>query len=253
MANKIFYFSGTGNSLKVAKDIASEIKAELIPIKKAIGNEIDGDTIGIVFPVYMWMLPNIVAKFVSQIKSKNYIYCVATYGGAPGMSLLQAKKILDNNGATLSAGFGIKMPGNFAPLYGAKPLDSQKKLFDKEKEKIELIVETVKNKKTAKIACSNFIFNAFVGAVFAPMMKKMRDADKKFVVEDSCTSCGTCEKVCPVKNIKLVDKKPVWQHHCEQCMACLQWSPVEAIQVGKSTKERKRYHHPEIKLNEITR
>lgn len=35
---------------------------------------------------------------------------------------------------------------------------------------------------------------------------------------------------------------------CDQCFACLQWYPQNALQYGKSTMDKKRYHHPETHL-----
>jgi len=34
-------------------------------------------------------------------------------------------------------------------------------------------------------------------------------------------------------------------------MACIQWCPVEAIQVGKRTRGRRRYHHPEVTAHDL--
>jgi len=39
--------------------------------------------------------------------------------------------------------------------------------------------------------------------------------------------------------------------YSEQCLACIQWCPAEAIQYGKNTAAKKRYHHPEIKLSDM--
>ena len=75
--------------------------------------------------------------------------------------------------------------------------------------------------------------------------------DKSFFADEKCTSCGICEKLCPAGNIVITEGKAVWQHRCEQCFACLQWCPAEAIQYGKNTKSKKRYHHPEISLKDI--
>ncbi|MCB2357259.1 hypothetical protein [Clostridium estertheticum] len=38
---------------------------------------------------------------------------------------------------------------------------------------------------------------------------------------------------------------------CEQCFACLQWCPQKAIQYGKKTAMRKRYHHPDVEIADI--
>jgi len=64
----IFYFSGTGNSLQVSKDIAEQLgDIELISIPNIINNDIiqvQAESIGIVFPVYMLGLPLIVEDFI---------------------------------------------------------------------------------------------------------------------------------------------------------------------------------------------
>ena len=86
--------------------------------------------------------------------------------------------------------------------------------------------------------------------------------DGRFRVDETCTSCGICEKVCPAANIRLEPasgvnpeaasaKQPVWLHRCEQCYACLQWCPEAAIQWGDKTAGRDRYHHPEVKVTDL--
>jgi ferredoxin len=45
--------------------------------------------------------------------------------------------------------------------------------------------------------------------------------------------------------------KPAWHHRCEQSFACIQSCPEEAIQYGKGTRNKKRYHHPEISLKDM--
>ncbi|MHB1377223.1 MAG: hypothetical protein ACYCXB_07365 [Candidatus Humimicrobiaceae bacterium] len=57
MNTEIYYFSGTGNSLAVARDITKKADGKLISIfsvldKKSINT--DADTLGIVFPVYLF-------------------------------------------------------------------------------------------------------------------------------------------------------------------------------------------------------
>jgi len=54
-----------------------------------------------------------------------------------------------------------------------------------------------------------------------------------------------------VNNIKIVDGIPEWQHKCQRCLACIHFCTQEAIQYGKKTARRKRYHHPEITVNDI--
>ncbi|MDP4095123.1 MAG: EFR1 family ferrodoxin, partial [Bacillota bacterium] len=83
MKTNIFYFSGTGNSLKVSRDIAEQLgNTSIIPIDTLFNKEVDlnCDCIGIVFPVYMWGVPRIVKEFIKKINTEKYVFAVATYG-----------------------------------------------------------------------------------------------------------------------------------------------------------------------------
>ena len=70
MKADIYYFTGTGNSLAVAKDIAKEVDGELISIPYVIGKETiktSSKVIIIIFPVYYWGVPLIVERFIKKI------------------------------------------------------------------------------------------------------------------------------------------------------------------------------------------
>jgi len=252
----IFYFSGTGNSLKVSRDLAAELgDANVISIPKVIGKEIDlsSQRIGIVYPVYMFGMPLIVSKFIKQLKAAKgkYIFAVATCGGKAGNTLGQNAVELKSQGLVLAAGFIVKMPGNYTPLYGAIPVDKQNKMFDMEKQRIKDIAAIVKANQGGKIEKDAPLLRGLLSLIYRLASSKIPLLDKDFWVNELCTSCGICAKVCPVNNIKLSDGKPQWLRKCEQCFACLHWCPVEAIQYGKNTAGRKRYRHPEVKLEDL--
>ena len=258
MKTVIYYFSGTGNSLKVARDLAAELGgAEIVPIPKAIKEapiEPQASCVGIVFPVYVWGQPLIVNSFIDKLSlSKNtYVFAIATYGGMPGATLKQTAKQLESKGSRLHAGFGITMPGNYTPMYGAIPEERQNSMFQKEIARIKEIAEIIKNGIEHKPETSNFLANCiFSGIIYKLGAPRLPKSDKSFWVDEKCNSCSICEKVCPVKNIKIIDGKPTWQGRCEQCMACLQWCPKEAIQFGKKTADRKRYRCPETKVSDF--
>ncbi|MBI4706494.1 MAG: 4Fe-4S binding protein [Candidatus Omnitrophica bacterium] len=257
MKTKLFYFSGTGNSLKIARDLAEALgEAEIIPLSKAMVNDeviIDSECMGIIFPVYMFGTPLIVNEFIKKLRcaKEQYIFAVATYGGRAGSALLQVKDRLSKRGLKLSAGFAVLMPGNYTPLYGAITPEKQQKIFDREKIRITEIAQIVKERRPFRIERSSVVFNFlsnFIYKLCAPHVYKM---DKGFWVDAKCNSCGICQKVCPVSNIRMKDGHPAWLGRCEQCLACLQWCPQEAIQYGKSTSGRKRYHHPDVNIQDV--
>ena len=74
--NIVFYFSGTGNSLKVAKDLAKEIQhCEIASMgsTKAYDLQQGYETIGFVYPTYFRGEPLKVREFISNLNLKNKV------------------------------------------------------------------------------------------------------------------------------------------------------------------------------------
>ncbi|MGE5604752.1 MAG: EFR1 family ferrodoxin [Bacteroidota bacterium] len=257
MKTNLFFFSSTGNNLSVAKDIAAKLPGtQIIPISRALNGTIDlnVDNIGLVFPVYFGGLPRIVVDFINQLDPAKikYIFAVCTYGGLPAAALSQTEQLLQVINITLNAGLSIQMPGNYLVKYGAFSSEQQQRLFQKAKEKINTIVAAVKNQANM-IEPGNRLITIIARLIYQSVYPKFSTLDRNFTVAENCTGCRTCEKVCPVRNIKMAANRPTWQNNCEHCLACIQWCPTQAIQYGTKTANRKRYHHPEVTVEEMYR
>ena len=61
-----------------------------------------------------------------------------------------------------------------------------------------------------------------------------------------CIGCGKCEKLCPLNNITLQNARPVWGSNCTQCMACICYCPTRALEYGKKSVGKPRYHFEEL-------
>jgi ferredoxin len=256
MKTVIYYFSGTGNSLKIAWSLTNALgDADVINIAKAVREPAVAplaDRVGIVYPVYMWGMPLIVNRFIDKLKTDKYIFAIANCGGMAAGALVHTKRRIESNGMKLSSGFVLKMPGNFTPMYGAQSTASQQKLFDKTEARIRGIANIIKTGEERDIERGTFLTNwVFSGIVYNLCSPKIPEQDKSYWVNDKCTSCALCEKVCPVDNINLANGRPLWNHHCELCMACLQWCPTEAIQYGRKTANRTRYRNPNVKASDL--
>ncbi|MFH0856069.1 MAG: EFR1 family ferrodoxin [Candidatus Omnitrophota bacterium] len=255
MKAAIYYFSATGNSLVVARDLAKELDGAIIsPIVKALARDDLSDIVAVVFPVYMFGLPLIVAEFLKklELKPSAYIFTVATFGGLAGRAHSMAKEILRNRGIELAAGFSVRMPGNYTPLSGAIPAEKQEELFKKEKLKIPFIAKMALQKNRGIFEEKPFLPNLLLfKMLYRAGSSQIPLSAKGFWITDACTKCGFCIRVCPVINIESFEGKPKWLDHCQHCLACLQWCPVEAIQYKNSTLKKKRYHNPAVLAQEI--
>lgn len=253
MRTVIYYFSATGNSLMVARDIAGGLDdARIVPISEVQGEEPDfyEERIGIVFPVYMWGIPAIVSRFIGRMNISDagkYVFAVATYKAQQGDALRMLQKRLKSRGLELSAGFNVNMPGNNVIYYAPDGEEEMAKKFELWRNRLDKVINVVKNLEKYGIERGSIITRTVgTGLLHRPITATFAASDRNFEADSSCTACGMCARLCPVGNIQMHDGKPTWQHRCELCTACINRCPAGSIQYGKTTQKRERYSNPLI-------
>jgi len=256
MHTRLYYYSGTGNSLWVARQLAARLdgETELVPLRADSPlPDRPAERVGLVFPVHMWGLPRRVVEFVSGYtgRSDGYHFAVAVNAGQVAASLLQLQKLLQQKGMPLQAGFGLLTPSNYILWNGAQPEAKQQELFAQAEQKLDRIATIVRDQASAPIEQGPWWQNPFLSFAYRFAYPKVAAMDKDFWAEETCNSCGLCARICPADNINLESGRPVWQHRCEQCLACLQWCPQQAVQYGKKTAGKQRYHHPAISVADM--
>lgn len=260
MKNTIYYFSGTGNSLKIAQDLAEKLgDTNVVAIsnimKKGSDLSLCSDKIGIIYPVYAWGIPKIVSKFIRKVKVANkdaYFFAIATCGGRVAGSLLQLSKELSSRDFKLSLGVAIPLPTNYTVKFGACSIDKQNTLFKAAEEKLNKIALQIKNNQVEEIergSLKDCVINT--GVISRLFSLFVHNIDRGFWTNNDCVSCGLCKKICPAQSIELKNGKPVWLHQCEQCFRCLNYCPKDAIQFSKKTVGKKRYKNLFIPLNDL--
>jgi ferredoxin len=256
MKTTIYFYTGTGNSLWTAGKIADRLdSSELIPLNryKKEPSLCDAEQIGLVFPVHIWGVPPPVIEFLDHLKTipAPYIFAVAVNAGQVAETLVQLSRLLSTKNLELSAGFSIDLPSNYIVWRGAVSENKQQKKFSAALAKIEDIARVVRNREKLPPEKGRFWQNPFFSWTYRKAYPHIGKMDKSFSADDQCNACGICEKICPARNIRMAAGKPAWLNHCEQCFACIQWCPREAIQYGKKTSGKKRYHHPEVSLKDM--
>ena len=86
----IFYFSGTGNSRWVAQTLASRMGDKACDLTRldAVPDLKGESRVGIVFPVYAWGLPEVVADFAAKLPQTGaFTFGVGTCGSEAGLAL----------------------------------------------------------------------------------------------------------------------------------------------------------------------
>lgn len=257
MKNRIYYFSATGNTLWAARCFADQLQdTELINIADLDRSDDvsfgDAETVGVFSPVYCFGLPMIVQQFASRIipDQKAYVYFVSCCSGMKGSAPYLFEDLLKEKGIVLANEFSLTLPSNYIARAIPSDEEHQKKLFEKAREEIKKFSQVVQERKQVELL-RIYPFDIFSDLVAKSAGESLKGYDKWFWVTEDCDSCGLCERVCPQSNIILMNGYPTWRGNCQQCMACIQWCPKGALQFRKVSLNRRRYHHPEIKADDI--
>jgi ferredoxin len=255
MKMRWYVYTGTGNSLWVARQLAlelEEVSLHFMPyLSTDLKAEIEG--VGIIFPVHIWGLPVRVIQFINhlQVNPETYFFALAVNAGQPAATLLHLQKLMSTRQGPLALGYSIVMPSNYTPWGGPGPMDAQQRLYRQAQEKVKAIAGPILRAEQKKVDRGPLWQNILFSRIYKMSYRHVCKMDKSFWADDKCNSCGICSRVCPANNIEMINGKPVWLHRCEQCFACLQWCPEEAIQYGKKTVKYPRYHHPEVTLEDM--
>jgi ferredoxin len=270
MKTEIYYFSGTGNSLHVAREIQIRLPgSELVPVIPLLEQDCiktPAKSIGIVFPLQGPTVPAAIKRFLERIDLTNveYIFAVATRGGTTCRIRREIDKIIKRQGKSLDAHFVITVFNNDPKFksgqksYYCHPI-SPEELNEKASEievKCGEISEVVKNKRVShqKDREYSFKYGFLLERIIIWLIKKQETKAIKnyFYADSKCTGCGLCEKICLSDRISIKQGEPFWDDKviCYMCYACLNFCPVSSIQIRSKwymksyTTTEKRYEHP---------
>ena len=253
----VFYFTATGNSLFVARQLSdSPISIPQVLKKQELVYE--ADEIGIVCPDYAGAIPKIVQEFVAKATLKApYIFTIITYGNSPVNvaewwdEYCKGKSVVNNYVQP------ILMVDNYLPVFD---MNEQIKIDKHVDESLAKILEDIGEHK-------NQIAAAEMGRFNKDILKRMQDQHFSMTAErllelkkDRCIECMTCQKVCPHKNFSLSDGGLQFAGNCEYCLACVHNCLQKALTLksqwpgapGERNPEA-RYRHPDISLGDIIR
>lgn len=279
MSIDLYYFSGTGNTLKAARELQKQVpEINLIPIIHCLkGNKIraTSDTVGFAFPNFCMLIPIPVHDFLHKIElvSATYLFALCTRGGSRSQAFDFINKILKRQGKKLNCQININMPWNYPIGKEDFPNTINKReseYFRRElKNKINKLSSTIINRKRLVEPDTDVkLHTPLLIDILSILTTKefnykshvyMYQKKIHFYSDSRCNGCGECEKVCLSNKIKMQNNVPVWINEikCLACFACINYCPKQAIQVESRfpvksySQQNGRYHNEDINVNDI--
>lgn len=244
----IFYFSGTGNSQLVAKQIAEITGDKICSINSYLKKNKSAifyskQPMVFVAPTYAWRIPKVVEKWIykSHFKGNNILYFILTCGGGCGNASAYAKKICKKKGMFYYGLASVVMPENYVAMFPTPDESECHYIIEKAKPQIKKLATKIKKGKPfpkSQITLKDKLLSGIVNLLYYPLIVH----DRGFTVSNECISCGKCAKRCPLENINIVNGKPIWKGNCTHCMACIGGCPKEAIEYKLNSKGKRRYY-----------
>jgi len=257
MKKVIYYFSGTGNNIAVAKGLCEQIQdMEMYPITdllqvKKIPEEYD--LVGFSVPSYFSHVPPVIPDCIRNLQFADHqkVFSVIGCGGNRGHAAEDVRQLVEACGRRVNYEYMVIFPGSYILSYNAFPKWYQNPVLHHSKNKIRKIARQLMTAGADQKLGKGLFYNVGNEKALQAAISKYSQMGLAYTVSDDCTKCRRCTQICPVKNISMENGEVTFGAHCQQCMACIQWCPNRAIDYQGAAKDRTRYHHPDITVKDM--
>ena len=244
----ILYFSGTGNSKYVAKRIADALGDALVNlndrIKASDTSSVEtGERVIIVTPTYAWRIPRVVRDWLrkTELRGAKQAWFVMTCGSEIGNADKYNREFCTEKSVACMGTAQIVMPENYIAMFGIPQADEARRIVAKAEPDIDRAIAALREGLPFPPTRNN-LYDRLMSGPVNPIFYACFVKDRAFTAGPACTGCGLCAKRCPTNNISLQNGRPVWGGSCAHCMACICRCPAEAIEYGRKSRGKPRYH-----------
>ena len=221
----------------MARQLAGE-NAELLSIPQLVKQgryAFEADEIGIVYPIYGHMPPNMVREFIKKARLKAaYKFAVLTYGARKCDAVEIWDRVSRNAGNSFDYINTIVMVDNWLPNFD---MNEQIKMDKHIPENLQKIAADIRARRrwyepvTEEERQMHRGFMQLNG--LDPEVGFLMKSEKYFTVTDACIGCAVCTEVCPRGNYELTSTGVKTQGDCDFCFACIQNCPQRAIKFAE--------------------
>ncbi len=230
-------FSGTGNTTKVAGEIATRLDAlgHETDVRMIGGGAIDpsrADVVVFCYPVHAFNAPRPMLNFIKSLGRLDgkRAYIVHTSGEALKLNDaagITPRRLLKKRGYSVLGEYTFVMPYNIIFRHSD---EMAARMWQSAQRRATSVASDIASLNKRKIKV-----NAFKRAVSFTLKIEhvaMPKIGKRFTTLSDCSGCGRCASLCPVGNIVMERGKPKFGAGCAGCMACSFGCPHDAVRIS---------------------
>jgi len=246
MKVEYYVFSGTGNTLMIAREIGRRLEEKgsqvnFHMIGKSNSFNLSGESvIGLAFPIAFFSSYPLVLQFIASLpegKGRS-IFMTATMGGSALGAERKFRKLVRQKGYKPIGSELFIMPGNYNN--GFIPVEKNEALLAKAMEKARLFADRLRGGSAVWSCGIPLIPSIWYKLVSSGRTLRFFYRMFPIVVDtDKCIKCMRCVDNCPVGAIDLKGSFPsINKHLCQSCQRCVAFCPAHAIIVpGKPAEQ----------------
>jgi len=243
----IVVFSGTGNSMFVARGLAATLGDELVALPLDEGAHIscrDGRVIW-VFPVYSWGIPPVLDRIIRKIQIDGAAgvmhFAVMTCGDDVGYTDRTWRRVLKRRGWTGCDAYSVQMPNTYVFMKGfdVDSVEVAQAKIEAAPARIKAIAAYIAARRPGDKRHNGIVRGLFPWTktyVIRPWFVRYAMSPEPFRCTDDCIGCHVCADSCPMHNIAITGCRPVWGMDCAFCLRCYHICPRHAVAWGKASR-----------------
>lgn len=253
---KIYWMSGTGNSLRLAHEFAScveeqggEIRLEQISPKTS--PILEASWLAVFFPTHGFTTPWPVLRWAWRMPAGHGVPAAVVSAragwwlgtclrGLTGSAPFIPALLLALKGYRVRGILSVDMPSNWILVHSGLNETHTAHFLDGGCQKTRNFTRDLLAGRRRLWSLDN-LFECLAGTILLPvsagyLLYGRPLFAKLFFANERCNGCGVCAAHCPQAAIRMkgAAPKPYWTLHCESCMRCMNLCPLRAVEAGHS-------------------
>ena len=194
----ILYFSGTGNSKYVAKQIADALGDEIVNlndrIKASDTSPVEtGERVIIVTPTYAWRIPRVVRNWLlkTELRGAKQAWFVMTCGSEIGNADKYNREFCTEKAISCIGTAQIIMPENYIAMFSAPQADKARQIVAQAEPSINRAIAAIQATQPFAPTRNN-LYDRFMSGPVNPIFCKFFVKANAFTASGACIGCGQC-------------------------------------------------------------